>query len=188
MQIKERLTAENCCPVSLLYVVSKAFEKLVNNRIVDVLEKYVLFPYFQYVFRSSWSTGGLLTVVSDRTTRALTGLGLLELLYFIYSRLLTGFSILVFFINLSLMKFQVTCLAFFCLFSVKDGFGWFWMGSLYNNIQLMLEFFKDPLLVLHFSCHTLMTFLMMLCVILLSMLMILPFILSVIRHLIYSNN
>ena len=53
MQIKERLTAENCCPVSLLYVVSKAFEKLVNNRIVDVLEKYVLFPYFQYVFRSS---------------------------------------------------------------------------------------------------------------------------------------
>ena len=39
----------------------------------------------------------------------------------------------------------------------------------------MLEFLKAPLLVLHFSYYTLMTFLMMLSVILLSMLMILPY-------------
>ena len=35
----ERSTAKNYHPVSLLSVVSKAFEKLVNNRIVDHLQK-----------------------------------------------------------------------------------------------------------------------------------------------------
>ena len=47
------------------------------------------------------------------------------------------------------------------------------MVNLHKNIQLMLEFLKAPLLVLHFSYYTLMTFLTMLSVILLSMLMIL---------------
>ena len=47
---------------------------------------------------------------------------------------------------------------------------------------------QGPILVLHFSYYTLMTFLMMLSVILLSMLMILLSILSVIRHLICENN
>ena len=36
--VGERYTAKNCHPVSLLYVVSKVFEKLLNNRIVDRLE------------------------------------------------------------------------------------------------------------------------------------------------------
>ena len=35
----ERSTAKNYRPVSLLSVVSKVFEKLVNNKIVDHLEK-----------------------------------------------------------------------------------------------------------------------------------------------------
>ena len=74
------------------------------------------------------------------------------------------------------------------LLSVIDGFKWFWIESLHKNIQLMLEFLKAPFLVLHFSCYTLMTFLMMLSVILLSMLMILLSILSAIRHLICGNN
>ena len=52
----------------------------------------------------------------------------------------------------------------------------------------MLKFLKAPFLVLHFSYYTLMNFLMMLSVILLSMLMTLLFILSVIRHLICGNN
>ena len=65
----ERFTAKNC-PVSLLSVVSKVFEKLVNNRIVDHLEKCGLFSDFQYGFRSSRSTADLLTVVSDRIARA----------------------------------------------------------------------------------------------------------------------
>ena len=86
------------------------------------------------------------------------------------------------------MEFQVRYLVLFLLFSVIDGFEWFWMESLDKNIKLMLEFHKAPFLVLHFSCYTLMTFLTMLSVILLSMLMILLFILSVTRHLICCNN
>ena len=65
--------------VSLLSVVSKVFEKLVNNRIVDHLQKCGLFSDFQYGFRSCRSTADLLTVASDRIARFLTGLGLPEL-------------------------------------------------------------------------------------------------------------
>ena len=39
----ERSTAKNYRPVSLLSVVSKVFKKLVNNRIVDHLEKLAFF-------------------------------------------------------------------------------------------------------------------------------------------------
>ena len=68
---------------------------------------------------------------------------------------------LVFFTKVSLMEFQVKYLALFLLFSVIDGFEWFWMESLHKNIQLMLEFLKASFSVLHFSYYTLMTFLMM---------------------------
>ena len=68
--VGEKSTAKNYHPVSLLSVVSKVFEKLENNRIVDHLEKCGLFFYFQYGFRSSRSTADLLTVVSDRIARA----------------------------------------------------------------------------------------------------------------------
>ena len=67
--VGERSTAKNYRPVSLLSVVSKVFEKLVNNRIVDHLEKCGLFSDFQYGFRSSRSTADLLTVLSDRIAR-----------------------------------------------------------------------------------------------------------------------
>ena len=67
--IGESSTAKNYRPVSLLSVVSKVFEKLVNNRIVDHLDKCGLFSDFQYGFRSSRSTADLLTVVSDRIAR-----------------------------------------------------------------------------------------------------------------------
>ena len=46
-------------------MVSKVFEKLVNNRIADLLEKCD----FQHGFRSSQSTADLLTVASDRIAR-----------------------------------------------------------------------------------------------------------------------
>ena len=49
----ERSTAINYHPVSLLSVVIKVFEKLVNNSNVDHLEKCGLFSDFQYGFRSS---------------------------------------------------------------------------------------------------------------------------------------
>ena len=71
----ERSTAENCHPVSILSVVRKVFVKLVNNRIVDHLEKCGLFSDFQYGFRSSKSTADLLTVVSDRIARAFNRFG-----------------------------------------------------------------------------------------------------------------
>ena len=68
--VGERSTAKNNHTVSLLSVVSKVFEKLVNNRIVDHLEKCGLFSDFQYGFRSSGSTADLLTVASDKIARA----------------------------------------------------------------------------------------------------------------------
>ena len=68
--VGERSTAKNYRPVSLLSVVSKVFEKLGNNRIVDHLEKCCLFSDFQYGFRYSRSTADLLIVVSDRIARA----------------------------------------------------------------------------------------------------------------------
>ena len=67
--VGERSTAKNYHPGSLLSVVSKVFEKLVNNRIVDHREKCGLFSDFQYGFRSPRSTPDLLTVVSDRVAR-----------------------------------------------------------------------------------------------------------------------
>ena len=68
--IRERTTAENYHPVSLLSVFNKVFEKLLNNRLADHLEKCGLFSDFQHNFRSSWSTANLLTVASDWIVRA----------------------------------------------------------------------------------------------------------------------
>ena len=68
--VGERSTAKNYCPVRLLSVVNKVFQKLANNRIGDDLEKCGLFSDFQDGFRSSRSTADILTVVSDRVTRA----------------------------------------------------------------------------------------------------------------------
>ena len=67
--IMERSTDKNYRPVSLFSVVSKVFEKLANNKIVDHLEKYDIFSDFHYGFTSSRSMTDLLTVVSDRVAR-----------------------------------------------------------------------------------------------------------------------
>ena len=69
-KVGERSTAKNYGPVSLLSMVSKVFEKLVNNRIVDHQKKCGLFSDFQYGFRSSRSTADLLAIVLDRIARA----------------------------------------------------------------------------------------------------------------------
>ena len=180
--VGERSRAKNYTTVSLLSVVSKVFEKLVNNRIFDHLEKTWPFIWFPGLFRFSRSTADLVAVVSDRLGRAFNRSG-----HLIYSRILTWFGMLVFFTYLSLTQFQVGYLALFCLFSLIGGFVWLWMGSLDKNIRLMLVFLKAPFLVLHFSKYTLMTFLM-LSVILLSTLMILLSTLSVIRHIACGNN
>ena len=51
INVGDRSTAKNYCPVSLLSVVSKIFEKLVNNSIVGQPEKSALFSDFQFGFR-----------------------------------------------------------------------------------------------------------------------------------------
>ena len=68
--VGERTTAKNYCLVSLLSVVSKVFSKLVNNRIVDHLEKCGLFLDSQSGFRSSPSIADLLRAVYDRIAGA----------------------------------------------------------------------------------------------------------------------
>ena len=67
--VEERSTAKNYRPVSLLSVVRKAFEKLVNRSVAH-LEKRGPFSDFQYNFRSSQSTEDLLSVVSYRIAMA----------------------------------------------------------------------------------------------------------------------
>ena len=114
--IEERSAAKNYRAVSILSAVSKVFEKLVNNRIVDHLEKCDFSSDFQYGFRSSRSTPDLLAVVSDRIARTFTGLGLLNLWHLINPRLLTGFGMLVFFTNVSLKEYQVRYLVLFLFF------------------------------------------------------------------------
>ena len=68
--VGEKSTAKNYNPANLFPMVSEVFGKLVNNRLVDHLEKCGLFSDFQYGFRSSQSTADLLAVVSDRIARA----------------------------------------------------------------------------------------------------------------------
>ena len=95
--------------VFFLWLVSKVSEELVNNRIADHLEKCGLFSDFQYGFRSSRSTADLLTVVSDKIPRACNRSGATQAV----ARFLTGFGMLVFFTNVSLMEFQARYLALF---------------------------------------------------------------------------
>ena len=186
--VGEKFTAKNYHPVGLLSVFSKVFQKLANNRVVDHQEKCGLFSDLQYGFRSSRSTADLVTVVFDRIARAFNRSGTTRAAvlhiskafdrvlhaYLLHKPKSYGLSVR----YLSLMDFL----------DLIDSFGWFWMGSLHKNIQLMLEFLKAPFLVLHFSYNTLMTFLMMLSVILLSLLMVLLSTLSGIKHLICGNN
>ena len=67
----ERSDPKNYSPVGLLSVVSKVFEELINDKLVRHLESVDLFSDFQYGFRSSRSTAGLLTVVTERISRTL---------------------------------------------------------------------------------------------------------------------
>ena len=77
--VGERSTAKNYHPVSLLFVVSKVFEKLAKNRIVDHLEKCGFFLISSMVLglldqRQIFSQLYLIELL-----RLSTGLGLLDL-------------------------------------------------------------------------------------------------------------
>ena len=188
--VGERSTVKNYHPVSLSSVVSKVFEKLVNTRIVDHLEKCDLFLISSMVLGLLYQLQIFSQLYLKELLGLLTSLGLLELLNIFKAFDRVWHASLLH--KLSLMEFQVRYLVlfllFFLLFSVIEDFEWFWIESRHKNIQLMLDFLKALFLVIHFSCYTLMTFLMILSVILLSVLMILLFILSVTMHLIPGNN
>ena len=68
-------------------MVSKVFEKLVYNRIVDHLEKCGLLSDFQYGFRSSRSTADLLTVVSERIARTFNRSGATQAVELVTSKI-----------------------------------------------------------------------------------------------------
>ena len=118
----------------VFFVVSKVFEKLVNNGIVDHLGKCGLFSDFQNGFRSSQSTADLLTVVSDRIARAFNRSGATRAMALDILKVFAGFGMVVYFTKLGLGEFQVRYLALFLLFSVVDGCEWFWMKSLHRSI------------------------------------------------------
>ena len=107
--VGKRSTAKNYCPVSLLFVVSKVFKKLVNNRIVDHLEKGQL---------------QISSHVSDRIARAFNRSGATRAVSLDISKAFDRFGMLVFFTNVSLMEFQVRYLVLFLLFSASSGSGW----------------------------------------------------------------
>ena len=150
---------------------------------MDYLERCGLFSDFQYGSRSSRSTAGLLTVISERIGTGFNKCRATEAIAFGIYKTFDR----VWYCRL-LMNFRFRCMLLFCPFSVIESFEWFWLGSLCKNNQLLLAFLKAPFLVKYLPYHTLMFFFMMLLVILLSMLMILPSTLSMIRHIVHGNN
>ena len=109
--VGERSIAKNYRTVNLLSVATKVFVKLANNNVINNIGKQG--------FRSSRSTSDLLTVVSDRIAWDInrseaTG------------TVAPGIS----------KAFDTVWHAERILFSVIDGFEWFWMESLDKKIQL----------------------------------------------------
>ena len=156
--IGERSTAKNYHPISPLSVVSKIFEKLANNRIVDHLEKCGLFSDFQYGFRSSQSTTDLLTVVPDRIARAFKRSGVTQAVALDISKAFDRVSHTGLLHKLKSYGISGQIFGLFLVFSVIGGFGRFWMGSLHKNIQLMLNVIFDIAIYaddtsLYYKCH-----------------------------------
>ena len=128
-------------------------------------EKTLPFFCFQLGFKSSCSTADLPTVVFDKIVVASLDLWLFGTWYTQSFWQDLAWNVL---------EFLVGYLAFIHHFLSTDGFDCFcWMGSLPNNIQLMLLFFEAPFLVLPFSYYTLMIFLVILFIMLLSISIIL---------------
>ena len=134
--VGERSTAKNYCPVSLFLWSIKSLKNLQIGLFIT-LRNVDFFSDFQYGLGYSLSTAYLLTVVSDKIARAFNRSRAVVLEY---PRILTEFVMLVLFTNLSLRELQVRDFTLFLLFSVIDSFGWFKMGRLQKNIQLMLIF------------------------------------------------
>ena len=186
--VGERSTAKNYRSVSLLSVVSKVFEKLVNNRIVEHLEKCGLFSDFQYGFRSSRSTADLLTVVSDRIARAFNRSGATRAVALDISK---AFNRVWHAGLLHKRKSYGISGQIFGLISSFLSNRWLQVvldGKSSQKYPVNAGVPQGSIVGPHVSYYTLMTFLMMLSIILLSMLMILLSTLNAMRHLISGNN
>ena len=185
--VGEKSTAKNCRTLSLLFVVSKVFEKLVNNRIVDHPEKCGLFSDFQYGFRSSRSTAGLLTVVSDRIVRAFNRSGVTRAVPLDISKAFDRVWHAGLFHKLGSYGILGQVFGHISSFLSNTWLQVVLDGKSSQEYPVNAGFpqgFILIVLVQYFSYCTLMTFLIMLYVILLSMLMTLLSTLSVI----YGNN
>ena len=84
--VGERSTTKDYRPINLLSVVSKIFEKHVNNRLVDHFKEYDFFVGFQYSLRSSCSTTDLLTIVSSRIDWAFNRSGPTGYIFKVFAR------------------------------------------------------------------------------------------------------
>ena len=186
--VGERSTAKNYSPVSLLSVVSKVFEKLVNNRMVDHQEKCGLFSDFQYGFRSSRSTADLLTVVSDTIAKAFNRSGATRAVALDISKTFDRFWHAGFLHKLKSYGISGQIFDLISYFLSNRRLQVVLDGKSSQEYPVNAGVPQGLFLVLHFSYYTLMTFLMMLSIILLSLLMILLSTLNVIRHLISGNN
>ena len=71
----ERSDPRNYRPISLLPIISKIFETLINTSIVNHLNSQNLFSDYQYGFRSGRSTADILTVINERIYRSLNASG-----------------------------------------------------------------------------------------------------------------
>ena len=116
MSLYLRISGKGVCQklTSLLSVVSKVFEKLVNDRLVDHVEKSGPLNDFQYVFRSFRSNAGFLTFASDTVAR------------------LSNRSVTTRAVALDVAKafdkvWYADIWPYSVLSSVLDGFEWFWM-------------------------------------------------------------
>ena len=97
------------------------------------------------------------------------GMGILKRQHLLYSRFLTRSDMLV----SSKTHTEIGYLVLFCHLLLINYFKWFLKGSLCKNMESMLVFLKALYLVLKCPYYTLVTFLMILSVVLLSTLMIL---------------
>ena len=79
VNVGQRSIAKNYDPVSVLFVVSKVLEKLVNNRIVDHLEKCGLFLISSMVLGVLNQLQIFRQLYLIKLLGLLTGLGLLKL-------------------------------------------------------------------------------------------------------------
>ena len=71
----DRSDSRNYRPISLLSVISKVFESLINDALVSHLETNNLFSDHQYGFRRNRSTADHLTVITEKICKALDGNG-----------------------------------------------------------------------------------------------------------------